>query len=125
MSLDSKKLLRLFRGLSATRQAALLEYAEFLADRERVESKNTVPQAPQPIVRPDQESVVKAIQRLMASYPMLDRNKLFHETSAQMTRHVMQGVPAKDVIDDLESIFCRHYESHSAGQDSSSSLKDD
>jgi hypothetical protein len=119
MSGESKKLLRLFRGLSGARQSALLEYAEFLAGRDEAEGLNAVPQEPLAIPRPDQESVVKAIQRLMASYPMLDRGKLLHETSAQMTRHVVHGVPAVDVIDDLEVIFRRHYELR-AGEKASS-----
>jgi hypothetical protein len=110
MSGEGKKLLRLFRELSPARQAALLEYAEFLAGRDATEGLNAVSQEPVPIPRPEQESVVKAIQRLMASYPMLDRNKLLHETSAQMTRHVMQGIPAVKVIDELELIFLRQYE---------------
>jgi hypothetical protein len=119
MSAESKSLLRLYRELSPARQAALLEYAEFLASRERIEGAYAVPQEPQPIPRPDEESVVKAIQRLMSSYPMLDRNKLFQETSVQMTKHVMQGVPAKEVIDELEIIFRRHYETHSAERENS------
>jgi hypothetical protein len=113
MSGESKKLLRLFRDLSPTRRQALLEYAEFLASRDALEGLNAVPQEPLPIPRPEQESVVKAIQRLMASYPMLDRNKLLHETSAQLTRHLMQGVPAVEVIDELEMIFRRHFEGRS------------
>lgn len=113
MSGESKRLLRLFRGLSEGRQQALLEYAEFLAGRDEAEGMNAVPQAPLSIPRPEKESVVKAIQRLMASYPMLDRNKLLHETSAQMTRHLVHGVPAVEVIDELEVIFRRHYETHS------------
>lgn len=107
---EGKKLLRLFRGLSPARQAALLEYAGFLASRDEAEGLNAVPQEPVHMPRPGKESVVKAIQRLMASYPMLDRNRLLHETSAQMTRHVMQGVPAAEVIDELEAIFRRQYE---------------
>jgi hypothetical protein len=110
MSSEGKKLLRLYRELSAARQGALLEYAEFLAERDKAEGLNAVPQEPVHIPRPEHESVVKAIQRLMASYPMLDRNKLLHETSAQMTRHVMHGIPAVEVIDELEVIFRRQYE---------------
>ena len=110
MAGGSKKLLRLFRGLSEARQQALLEYAAFLASRDEAEGLNIVPQEPVSIPRPEQESVVKAIQRLMASYPMLDRNKLLHETSAQMTRHLIHGAPAVEVIDELEVIFRRHYE---------------
>lgn len=119
MSAESKSLLRIYRELSPARQSALLEYAEFLVSRERAEAAHAAPQAPQPIPRPEQESVVKAIQRLMASYPMLDRNKLFQETSVQMTRHVMQGVAAKEVIDELEIIFRRHYETHAAEKNNS------
>lgn len=112
MSGEGKKLLRVFRDLSPARQAALLEYAGFLASRDEAEGLNVIPQEPLPIPRPAQESVVKAIQRLMASYPMLDRNRLLHETSAQMTRHVMHSVPAAEVIDELESIFRRQYAAH-------------
>lgn len=119
MSADSKKLLRIFRELAPARRAALLEYAEFLASRGRPEGEPPVPQQPLSIPRPEQESVVKAIQRLMSSYPMLDRNKLFQDTSVQMTRHVMQGAPASDVIDELEVIFRRHYETHAAPRESS------
>lgn len=93
----------------------MLEYAEYLASRDKADGLNDVPQEPLQIPRPEQESVVKAIQRLMSSYPMLDRNKLLHETSAQMTRHVMQGIPAGEVIDELEAIFQRQYEAHAKG----------
>ena len=122
MSGEGKKLLRLFRGLSSARQGALLEYAEFLAARDEAEGLNAVPQEPLPVPRPGEESVVKAIRRLMASYPMLDRNKLLHETSAQMTRHLVHGVPAVEVIDELEVIFRRHYETRAenAGRDAPS-----
>lgn len=111
MAGESKKLLKLYRELSSGRQAALLEYAEFLSSQDAKDGQNAVPQEPLHIPRPEQETVVKAIQRLMATYPMLDRNKLLHETSAQMTRHVMQGVPASEVIDELEIIFRRQFES--------------
>lgn len=122
MSGEGRKLLRLFRALSAARQRALMEYAEFLAGRDEAEGLNAVPQEPLPIARPAQESVVRAIRRLMASYPMLDRGKLLHETSAQMTRHLVHGVPAVEVIDELEVIFRRHYETRaeSAGRDAPS-----
>jgi len=65
---------------------------------------------PLPIPRPEQENVVKAIQRLMQTYPMLERNHVFHEASAQMTRHLMHGIPAAEAIDELERIFRRQYQ---------------
>jgi hypothetical protein len=109
---DGKRLLAIFRSLSESRQGALLEYAEFLAGKEALESGTALPAEPLPIPRPDEENVVKAIQRLMQTYPMLERNRLFHEASAQMTRHLIHGVPAMEAIDELERIFARHYELH-------------
>lgn len=109
---DGKRLLSLFRSLSETRQQALLEYAEFLAGREDAEAAAAPPAEPLPIPRPEQENVVKAIQRLMQTYPMLERNRIFHEASAQMTRHLVHGVAAAEAIDELERIFARQYQQH-------------
>lgn len=110
MSADSKRLTAIFRELSETRREALLDYAEYLAGRETVELASLPPSEPLAIPRPAEENVVKAIQRLMQTYPMLDRNKVFHEASAQMTRHLIHGVPATEAIDELEKIFLRQYE---------------
>lgn len=106
---EKERLLRLFRALSAPRREALLEYAEFLAAKEPAEAPTPVSE-PLPIPRPAEESVVKAIQRLGRTYPMLDRNQVFHEASAQMARHLLHGVPAREVIDELEAIFRRHFD---------------
>ncbi|HQT00161.1 MAG: hypothetical protein B7Y26_12695 [Hydrogenophilales bacterium 16-64-46] len=115
---DSKRLLTVFRALSEARQQALLEYAEFLAGKEAVDLAEAPPAEPLPIPRPEQENVVKAIQRLMQTYPMLERNQIFHEASAQMTRHLIHGVSASEAIDELERIFARHYQQHvQAGED--------
>ena len=109
---DSKRLLSIFRNLSEPRQQALLEYAAFLADKEGAEIAAAPPTEPLPIPRPEQENVVKAIRRLMQTYPMLERNRIFHEASAQMTRHLIHGVAAVEVIDELEQIFARQYQQH-------------
>ncbi|MCU0812429.1 MAG: hypothetical protein MUE59_15625 [Thiobacillaceae bacterium] len=104
---ESKRLLSLFRALSPERQKALLEYAEFLQSKE--DEAEPAASEPLPIPRPAEENVVKAIQRLMQTYPMLERGRIFHEASAQMTRHLIHGVSAGDAIDELERIFERHY----------------
>jgi hypothetical protein len=109
---DSKRLVSLFRSLSETRQQALLDYAEFLAGKDGTEIAAAPPADPLPIPRPEQENVVKAIQRLMQTYPMLERNQIFHEASAQMTRHLVHGVAAAEAIDELERIFERQYQQH-------------
>lgn len=113
MTQNEKKLLQRFRSLTENQRETLLDFAEFLAGRAEMDAP-AEPAQPLPIERPAQESVVKAIKRLMATYPMLERNKLLHETSNQMTRHVIHGVPATTVIDDLEVLFRRHYEAHIA-----------
>jgi hypothetical protein len=109
---DSKRLISLFKSLSEPRQLALLEYAEFLAGKEGTEIAAAPPTEPLPIPRPEQENVVKAIQRLMRTYPMLERSHIFHEASAQMTRHLVHGVAAIEAIDELERIFARQYQAH-------------
>lgn len=109
---DSKRLMSMFRSLSEPRQQALLDYAEFLAAKEGAELATAPPTEPLSIPRPQQENVVKAIQRLMQTYPMLERNRIFHEASAQMTRHLIHGVPAEEAIDELERIFARQYQEH-------------
>lgn len=113
---DSKRLLSVFRSLSEPRQQALLEYAEFLASKEGGESASAPASEPLPIPRPEQENVVKAIQRLMQTYPMLERNLVFHEASAQMTRHLIHGVSAVEAINELERIFARRYQDHLEGK---------
>lgn len=109
MTADERRLLRLFRAMSPERRAGLLDYADFLLARDE---PNGTPVTAQPldIPRPERESVVKAIKRLRASYPMLDRAKLLHETSALMTQHLVHGRPAADIIDELEQLFRQHYQ---------------
>ncbi|MBT9567223.1 MAG: hypothetical protein IV085_02885 [Thiobacillus sp.] len=117
---DSKRLLSLFRKLSGSRQQALLEYAEFLAEKEGADLASAPPGEPLPIPRPEQESVVKAIQRLTQTYPMLERNQVFHEASTQMTRHLIHGVSAAETIDELERIFALKYQNHLDAQNKES-----
>ena len=108
---EDKRLLALFRSLSEARQQTLIEFAAFLAEKETVDSADAPLLEPLPIPRPAQENVVMAIKRLRATYPMLDSADLFNEASAQMTRHLMHGIPATEVIDELEQIFLQRYES--------------
>ena len=112
---DGKRLLALFRTLSETRQQTLMDFAAFLADKESADSANAPALEPVPIPRPEQENVVMAIKRLRATYPMLDSADLFNEASAQMTRHLMHGIPAPEVIDELEQIFLQRYQSSRQG----------
>ncbi len=112
MSSDEKRLLRLFRALSEANRKSLTDYAEFLGTREVVAKVEDVPQTPLAIPRPEQESVIKAVKRLMLTYPMLGRDTLLQDTSTLVTRHVIHKLPAPEVIDELELLFKRHYDVH-------------
>lgn len=110
MTADERKLLQAYRALNEARRVGLLDYAEFLASRENGTDEATIVSQPLDIPRPTDESVVKAIKRLRATYPMIDRSKILHETSALMTQHLMHKRPAGEIIDELEILFRRHFE---------------
>ncbi len=86
----------------------LLEFAEFLYERYGASTKE-VP-APLGIPRPKSETVVAAIKRLRATYPMLDPAALLDETSRLVAEHVTGGRAAGEVIEELEVLFRAHYE---------------
>jgi len=101
-----KRLKHIFSELPEADQKSLVDFGEFLLSRV---DRNPPSLEINLIPRPETESVVSAIKRLTQSYPMLDRGKLFNETSSLMTQHVMQGRATSDVIDDLETLFTKHY----------------
>lgn len=109
---SADQLLKFYRELPDDRREELLRFAEYLHERFALPP---VPAEPQPIPRPDQESVIKAMQRLRATYPMLDATRLLDEASLLMSQHVMQGRAAVEVIDDLEFLFRSHYDRRTAG----------
>lgn len=105
---QQKRLLAIVRELSEADADSVLAFAEFLQQRGKP-ARSEISE-PEPIERPAQESVVKAVKRLAATYPMLDRGKMLNETSVLMSQHVIQGRDAVEVIDELEILFQRHYE---------------
>lgn len=110
MKSANKKLLALYRSLCATDQQTLLAFAEFLAAREAASGVPRSVAAPVLAPRPEKETVVGALKRLSASYPMLDKAKMLDQTSALVAQHVLQGRPATEVIDELELVFIHHFE---------------
>ena len=109
MTTEERKLFSLYSAMDQAGKSALVEYAEFLAQRHRAEQHSVTPLE---IGRPQDESVVAAIKRLSQTYPMLDRQALLHETSSFMMQHMMQGRAAVEVIDDLEVYFRDQYEQY-------------
>lgn len=108
---DDKRLLELFTRLGEGERATLLAFAEFLASRmPEPAAEEAVSTVPIEIPRPEKETVIGAVKRLAATYPMVDRSKMLHETASLMTAHMVQGRPAPEVIDELQALFAKHYQ---------------
>ena len=107
---STKKLLAYYRDLPDEVAQQLVDFAEFLALRHKVEVKELL--SPEEISRPEQESVVIAVKRLTATYPMLDTDKLLDQTASLVSQNMLQGREAVEVIDELEVIFRKHYDSY-------------
>ncbi len=102
-----KKLLQIFRGLPASEQATVMRFAQFLAQESQATPKPL--ELPRVIPRAEDETVVGALKRLSASYPMLDKAIMLNETSSLMAQHVMQGRDKNEVIEELEILFKTQY----------------
>lgn len=109
-----KRLAEICSVLPEAERKTLLDFAEFLASR--CESPQPVSLHPEPIPRPEEESVVAALKRLRLTYPMLDHSRMLHEASALMSQHMIQGREAVEVIDELEVLFRRDFERFVAEQ---------
>ena len=103
-----QRLQRIFNQLPSEQQQTLLAFAEFLQSR-LIEPP---PAQPQRLPRPPNESVIAAIKRLAQSYPMLDKAIMLNETSHLMTEHILQGRNKVEVIEELETVFLKHYEKY-------------
>lgn len=108
MTREERELLRLYRMLPARERGSLIDYAGYLA--EQAGNEPTLVAEKVPIPRPSEESVVAAIKRLTATYPMLEPEQLLNDTAGLMTQHVTQGRSAVEVIDELERMFLSAYE---------------
>jgi hypothetical protein len=113
---EEKKLLELFEKLDIRQRQTLIDFAGFLATR-ATQDGDREPARVLPIARPETETVVMAIKRLIQTYPMLDRRKLFGDTSKFVAQHALEGRPAIEVIDELEIVFAQHYERMTTGDE--------
>jgi hypothetical protein len=114
LSAEDKNALQHFRALDAGQKQSALSFMAFLATQESAREEREAIK-PEIIARPKEESVIKAIKRLRASYPMLDQNQLFHVTSEKMMDHLMHGKTAPVVIDELEALFIQKYRLYTDG----------
>jgi len=123
MKPKEKSLLKIFRDLSNNDQESVQSFADFLRSRDTGPKIEDTPAVIIP--RPENESVIAAMRRLSASYPMLEKPSLLNETSTLMTQHVMQGKDAVAVIDELETLFLTQYENFLGNNSLSNNISSD
>ena len=104
-----RELLAVYRRLSPRHQASLLDFARFLESTQPDSADNVAWESPLDIPRPEKESVVAAIRRLSATYPMLETSTVLDDVSRLMSQHLLNGRGADEVIDDLEAMFKQRY----------------
>ena len=113
---QEKQLIDYYSSLSSSDKDNLLAFAEFLSQRATSNNVDkelidrTTQSQPVAIQRPETESVIKAIKRLTATYPMVEKENLLHSISDLITAHMMQGKKAEIVIDELEDLFLNAFE---------------
>lgn len=113
---QEKQLLDYFSSLNPSNKDSLLAFAEFLSKRVPIneggnEAIGRIPKSkPVTIPRPEAESIIKAIKRLTATYPMVEKEQFLHSISDLMTAHMMKGKNSDSVIDELESLFLNAYQ---------------
>jgi len=107
MKVVEKKLLHLYREMTDDDQHALIRYAEFLSEAKVEKSVELV--TPTLIPAAENESVVGALKRLSASYPMIDKAKMLDQTSSLMSDHLLRGKAKKEVIKEFDVLFEQEY----------------
>lgn len=110
VSPEDTKLQRLFGALTDADRSAVLSFAEYLHHRQQSVVVVEPPQLPLEIPRPADENVPAALKRLRQTYPMLDASDLLAEASDLLSQYLMLGRAAAAVIDEMESLFLRHYQ---------------
>jgi len=112
----AKVLAKLHDQLNVADQYALVSFAQFLLARSMdtgAGAEEIGMEEPNILPAKEGESVVAAIKRLRASYPMLSRKEMLDKVSVLMAQHVMNGRDKDEVIADLELLFNDAYQSMS------------
>ena len=118
-----EQFLQLLNRLSSADQHALLAFARFLDQNAasgvesasgsltETETFSQPGQEKEPnLIEPaEDETVVAAIKRLRASYPMLSRRVMLEHVTIFMSQHMMDGRDKEEVIAELERVFEQQY----------------
>ena len=99
----------LMSKLNGDQQQSIIDYANFLVHQSKTSVLDGVVASPYLIGRPTQETVAEAIDRLKRSYFMLDTDDLLNDVATLMGKHILRGLEAPVVIDELELCFQSYY----------------
>jgi hypothetical protein len=108
--ISTNRLMEIIENLTDEDRRAVVAFAEYLQSRNpmRPETERVWQEPVVPVRAPD-ETVVGAIKRLAAAYPMLDRKALLGDVSDMMSQYLVHGRSVTAVIDDLEALYQRRY----------------
>jgi hypothetical protein len=109
VEVQSEMLDSLMSQLNDEQRQSIIDYASFLAHQSKTEVVDRVDALPNLINRPPQETVAEAIDRLKRSYFMLDTGDLLNDAAVLMGKHILQGLEAPVVIDELQLCFQSYY----------------
>jgi hypothetical protein len=110
MNALEKRVLQVIQQLPENDRRSVLAFAEYLLYRHAAIEVDKPHLLPDKIPRPAVETVPAALKRLRQTYPMLDAAVLLAEASDLLSQHLMLGRAAVDVIDEMETLFQRHYQ---------------
>lgn len=99
----------LMSQLNNEQQQSIIDYASFLVHQSKIQVVEGVNAVPNLIDRPTQETVAESIDRLNQSYFMLDTDDLLNDAAALVGKHILLGVEASVVIDELQLCFESYY----------------
>lgn len=108
MKAHEEKMLAFYRRMDEDDQRALLRYAEFLSQAKKGESDSPV--LPDFIPPARDESVIGALKRLSASYPMLDKGNMLDQASLLVSEHLLQGRAKEEIIHEFDILFDQQYQ---------------
>ena len=104
---NQPRLLELIDRLPPDKVEQVIDFAQFLVERYSIERGSTQPLA---IAAHPDETVMDAIKRMRATYPMLDAAGLLPQCAELMTQHIMGERERNQIIADLESLFLNKYQ---------------
>ncbi len=111
MKKNEKLFLNQFKQLNELQQQSVMDFTFFLLSQQNNHEQGKI-QVPQLIDKQADESVIAALKRLTATYPMINKNGVLDKATLLMSQHLLQGKEKIKVIGELESLFSEKYQQY-------------